>query len=102
VAVAAILTWVVNPLTMPFMYLAAYRIGSWELHHDARLVNPADAERFSGELSRALFWLHHASGAIALGILTIAVAASAIGYAATALAWRFWALSRWRRRRATP
>ena len=60
------------------------------LHHEGPLVDPADAERFSGELSRALFWIHHASGPIALGILTIAVAAAATGYAATALAWRFW------------
>src|SRR3954471_9652234 len=52
VAVAALLTLVVNPLTIPFMYVAAYRIGSWELNHDSRLVNPADAERVSGELSR--------------------------------------------------
>ena len=98
VAVAAILTWVVNPLTIPFMYLAAYRIGSWELHHDATLVNPADAERFSSELSRALFWVHHASGPIALGILTIAVGLAAIGYAVAALAWRARSASRWRGR----
>ncbi|HEX6784599.1 MAG TPA: DUF2062 domain-containing protein [Sphingomicrobium sp.] len=98
VAVAAVLTWVVNPLTMPFMYFAAYRIGSWELHHEANLVNPADAERFSSELSRALFWIHHASGPIALGILTIAVCAALIGYSLTSLAWRFRAVSRWRDR----
>jgi len=80
------------------MYLAAYRIGSWELHHDASLVNPADAERFSGELSRMLFWIHQASGSIAVGILTIAVVAAVIGYAASALGWRFWCRSRWQRR----
>jgi uncharacterized protein (DUF2062 family) len=99
VVVAAVLTWVVNPLTMPFMYFAAYRIGSWELHHQTPLVDPADAERFSGELSRALFWIHHASGPIAHGILTIPVGAAAIAYVGTALAWRFWSLSRWRQRR---
>jgi len=98
VAVAALLTLVVNPLTIPLMYLAAYRIGSWELHHDASLVNPADAERFSGELSRMLFWIHQASGSIAVGILTIAVVAAVIGYAASALGWRFWCRSRWQRR----
>ena len=43
---------VVNPLTIPPIYYAAYRIGSWELHHDATLVDPAAAERFSSELSR--------------------------------------------------
>src|SRR4051812_14819572 len=57
VAVAAISTLVINPLTIPLMYFAAYRIGSWELHHDATLVDPAAAERFSSELSRLLFWL---------------------------------------------
>ena len=56
------------------MYYAAYRIGSWELHHDASLVNPAAAERFSSELSRMLFWVHQASGPIAVGVLTIAAA----------------------------
>jgi uncharacterized protein (DUF2062 family) len=99
VAVAAIFTLVVNPLTIPPMYYAAYRIGSWELHHDATLMNPAAAERFSSELSRALFWIHHASGPIALGILTIAVGLAVVGYLAASVAWRSWSLSRWRHRR---
>ena len=90
VAVAAVFTLVVNPLTIPPMYYAAYRIGSWELHHDAPLVNPAAAERFSGELSRALFWIHHASGPIAVGILTIAAVLAVIGYFGASLAWRYW------------
>src|SRR6185437_14878101 len=80
VAVAAAITLVVNPLTIPPMYYAAYRIGSWELHHDATLLNPAAAERFSSELSRLLFWLHHASGPIAVGILTIAAVMAVFGY----------------------
>jgi uncharacterized protein (DUF2062 family) len=100
VVVAAAITLVVNPLTIPPMYYAAYRIGSWELHHEGPLVDPAAAERISGELSRALFWIHHASGAIALGILTMAVAFAAIGYFVASLAWRFWSRSRWERRRA--
>lgn len=98
VAVAAIFTLVVNPLTIPPMYYAAYRIGSWELHHDSTLINPSAVERFSSELSRLLFWVHQASGPIAVGILTIAVAAAVIGYAGAALVWRFWAWARWRRR----
>ena len=35
VAMAAACTLVVNPLTIPPIYYAAYRIGSWELNHDA-------------------------------------------------------------------
>jgi uncharacterized protein (DUF2062 family) len=99
VAVAAVATLVVNPLTIPPMYYAAYRIGSWELHHDGKLVNPAAAERFSSELSRLLFWVHHASGSIALGILTIAALSAAIGYVAASVVWGFWSRSRWRQRR---
>jgi uncharacterized protein (DUF2062 family) len=99
VAIAAAFTLVVNPLTIPPMYYAAYRIGSWELHHDATLVNPATAARVSGELGRFLFWIHEASGPIAVGILTIAVTAAAIGYIASALVWRSWLESKWRERR---
>ena len=99
VAVAALMTLVINPLTIPIMYLAAYRIGSWELHYDANLVSAAAAERFSSELSRMLFWVHHASGPIAVGILTIAVTAALLGYLISTFVWRFWSGSRWRQRR---
>ena len=99
VAVAAAFTLVVNPLTIPPIYYAAYRIGSWELHHDATLVNPATAARVSGELGRFLFWIHEASGPIALGVLTIAALAAAAGYVVSSLIWRWWLGSKWRQRR---
>ena len=99
VAVAAAVTLVINPLTIPPMYYAAYRIGRWELHHDSPLLNQAAAAQFSSELSRLLFWLHHASGPIAIGILTIAAVAGAVGYLMASLLWGFWLRSRWRQRR---
>ena len=61
--------------------------------------NPVAAERFSSELSRLLFWIHQASGSIALGVLTLAAGAALIGYFGSALAWRSWLSSRWRQRR---
>lgn len=99
VAVAAVFTLLVNPITIPPLYYAAYRIGAWELHHDATLVNPAAAERFTSELSRLLFWVHQASGSIAIGVFTIAVVSAALGYLGASLVWRFWSVSRWRQRR---
>src|SRR3982750_2998239 len=99
IAITAAFTLVVNPLTIPAIYYAAYRIGSWELHHDANLVNPAAAERFSSELSRILFWIHEASGPIAVGVLSIAAIAAAVGYFSAALVWRSWQSSKLRERR---
>jgi uncharacterized protein (DUF2062 family) len=98
VMIAAACTLVVNPLTMPPIYYAALRIGQWELHQDA-MVNQHAAEQVSGELNRMLFWIHEASGPIAIGILTLALGAAAAGYAFSALGWRWWVSSRWRRRR---
>jgi uncharacterized protein (DUF2062 family) len=98
VAVAALLTLVVNPFTIPPMYIAAYRIGSWELHYDGNVVSAGAAERFSSELGRMLFWLHHASGPIALGVLTIAATAALTGYLASTFVWKVRAGRRWRHR----
>jgi uncharacterized protein (DUF2062 family) len=100
IAVAALLTLVVNPFTIPPLYLAAYRIGSWELHYDSNVVSAEAAERFSSELGRMLFWLHHASGPIALGVLTIAASAALAGYFTSSFVWKLRAGRRWRRRHA--
>jgi hypothetical protein len=98
IAVTAMFTLVVNPLTIPPIYYAAYRLGAWELHHDSQIINPATAERVSGELSQIMFWIHHASGAIAVGVLTMAFAAALLGYLISAVLWRFRLGNRWRSR----
>lgn len=98
VALAAAFTLVVNPLTIPPMYWAAYRIGTWELQHDP-LIDPHAAQQVSGEIGRFLFWIQNASGPIAVGILTISASAALVGYAISALVWRVWIRSKWRRRR---
>ena len=99
VAIAAAFTLLVNPLTIPALYYVAYRTGMWEMHADAAVTNPVAAEHFSSELSRFLFWIHEASGPIALGILTIAIGAAVLGYALTAIGWRMWLANKLRRRR---
>lgn len=100
IALTAAFTLVVNPLTIPPIYYAAYRLGAWELHHDGRIVNPQTAERVSGELGQIMFWIHEASGSIAVGVLTIALALAVLGYVLSALLWRFRLGNRWRRRGA--
>jgi uncharacterized protein (DUF2062 family) len=99
VAIAAAFTLLINPLTIPPMYYLAYRTGMWELRADAAVADPAVAAQASGELARFLFWIHEASGPIALGILTIAIGAALVGYVLTAAIWRVWLASKMRRRR---
>jgi uncharacterized protein (DUF2062 family) len=98
VAIAAACTLLVNPLTIPPMYYAAYKIGSWELRHDSIAVDPAAAREASSELGRLLFWIHHASGPIAVGILTMAASAALLGYIVSAFGWRLWVARKWKRR----
>ncbi|MES2120863.1 MAG: DUF2062 domain-containing protein [Pseudomonadota bacterium] len=99
VAVAAVFTLVVNPFTIPAVYYLAYRLGAWELHQNASLTNAAAAERISGEINRVLFWIHQASGPIALGVLTLAILSAVVGYFSSSLIWRLLARNRFRRRR---
>lgn len=98
VMVAVACTLVVNPLTIPPMYYAALKIGQWELRQNV-IVDQQAAQQVSGELGQMLFWLHQASGPIALGILTLALVASAVGYGLSAIGWRWWVASKWRQRR---
>ena len=99
VTIAAAFTLLINPLTIPPVYYLAYRMGLWELHADAAVTNPAAAQHFSGELSRILFWVHEASGPIALGVITLAVTATVAGYFLAALLWRLWLVGKVRRKR---
>ncbi|GAC1574863.1 MAG: hypothetical protein NVS3B5_05420 [Sphingomicrobium sp.] len=99
IAIAVAFTLVVNPLTIPPMYWAAYHIGKWELRR-GNDVDPAAMAQVTGEVARFLFWMHHASGPIALGILTIAATAAFIGYVGSAFFWRRWITSRYRARRS--
>ena len=46
-----------------------------------------------------LFWVHEASGPIAVGVLTIAAGSAIIGYGVSAFLWRRWLASKWRQRR---
>ncbi|MEO5773175.1 MAG: DUF2062 domain-containing protein [Sphingomicrobium sp.] len=98
VAVAAGFTLFVNPLTIPPLYYAAYRTGQWELGRNDFAFKPPNVH-VSGEAAQFMQWLHDASGPWALGILTIALAASLIGYAVSALLWRGLLAARWGRRR---
>ena len=99
IMLAAGSTLVVNPLTIPAMYYAAYRIGLWELGRKAAELQLGAASQEAGELGRFLFWIHHAFWPIVLGILTLSAIGAALGYLGGSVGWKMRVRSKWRRRR---
>ena len=88
VPLSAAATLVTNPLTFPPIYFAAYKLG-------ALISRPwvdMDTQPATGLLADLL----NVSGQTALGLLVLAVVASA--FAIAALFWRIRLVRRWRRR----
>ncbi len=93
VPVAALTTFITNPLTTPPLWLAAYWLGSRMLHLDA-----VDAVSRSQAMGWVQWIVSTAGPATALGLLLIAVTGAIVGYGLTAILWRGWVAHKWRQR----
>ncbi len=86
------LVWISNPLTIPPIFYATYRIGTWILD---KPVKPL-------EFDQSWEWISHSLGSIwqplLLGSLLCAVAASALGYLLMRGIWRWHIISQLRKR----
>ena len=99
VPVAALTTFVTNPLTTPFIWVVAYKIGSWILQVDAMtVVAPVNSAMQHSQFDDMLQWLTGATLVTAFGLVILAVVAAALSYLATSLGWRWW-IARKRRTR---
>jgi uncharacterized protein len=102
--VAAAATLVTNPLTFPFVYYIAYRIGSRLLTGET--LSPADvalieqaAERLpaaGGWLSSLIGWTSSVGMSLAVGLGVLAVTSAVLGYVLVQVGWRLHGL--WRGR----
>lgn len=103
VPVAALTTFITNPLTTPFLWFVAYKIGAWILHSDApAIAQPAaEATGWLQWLTGAFHWLWAQGPAFGLGLIVLTSVCAALGYAASALGWRLWIARKWRHRHAT-
>lgn len=102
VPVAALTTFITNPLTTPFLWFLAYRIGAWVLHSDApAIVQPvAEATDWLHRVTGALGWLWDKGPAFALGLVILTSVSAGLGYALSAFGWRLWIARKWRHRHA--
>ena len=107
-AVAAVSTLVTNPLTFPFVYYLAYRVGSFLTGGRgsgadvARSQEAASHATDVGGWASALGnWVTSIGVPLAVGVVTLATAASLLGYLLVHAIWR-WRDARRRRAQRSP
>ena len=87
------LVWLTNPITMPPVFFAQYKIGTLLLGTPER----------SMPMELSLTWLsseiQHIWQPMLAGSLLTAVVLASIGYFGTLLYWRFWVSRNWKRRK---
>ncbi|MDB5715745.1 MAG: hypothetical protein JWO15_3142 [Sphingomonadales bacterium] len=100
IVIALVITWVINPLTIPPFYYAAFQVGRFLLHLDKGNSVGAAIDPPVHTANHWLAWVLHVTGPAALGTVILATLASAVGYLASTLIWRLRIARKWRRRPA--
>lgn len=86
VPLAALVTFVTNPFTLPFWLVFANQTGKFVLNIDAAVGTGAvQLAEDSGALAR---WLE-LGGVTAFGFLVLAIVTAAVGYLVSGFVWRF-------------
>jgi uncharacterized protein (DUF2062 family) len=98
IPIAALMTFLSNPATTPFILLASLEVGS--LLGFRTDIASFHALRESGAgLSEWFAWLFSdAAPAIVSGLFLISAGAGLVGYVLSILFWRWWQGKKWRRR----
>ncbi|WP_375290431.1 DUF2062 domain-containing protein [Qipengyuania sp.] len=96
VPLAALTTFVTNPLTLPFWLIAANRVGAFMLDIESPVMSQAAGDLASN--SGVLAGWFETAGITAFGFVVLAILSSAIGYLVASAVWRL-VVGRKRRRR---
>jgi uncharacterized protein len=94
--VAALSTFVTNPLTVPFIYYLAYLTGRMVLQLKSQSILAVSPD--ANAVEKALNWVVMLAGPTYVGLLIFAATSALLGYFAVHLGWRIWVGQRWRRR----
>ena len=90
VPIAAVTTFVTNPLTTPFIWAAAYQVGNAFLHIDNRAGGAIDRLFALTDIWSAIGWLTSEGKSLALGLVIVAVISASLGYLLAGVVWRWW------------
>ena len=89
VPVAALTTFITNPLTTPLIWVLSYQVGAWLLRVDAMtVVAPVNTAIGHSDFANMLQWLTGATLVTAFGLVVVAVVAAAVSYLVTSFVWR--------------
>ncbi|MEO7554527.1 MAG: DUF2062 domain-containing protein [Alteraurantiacibacter sp.] len=101
VPVAALLTFLTNPFTLPFWLMAANETGAFVLRVDSATTGLATAELESGRWADfGWFQLLEGVGVTAFGFVVLSIVSAVIGYFLSSLIWRIMVTRKWTRRPA--
>ncbi len=98
VAVAALLTFVTNPFTLPFWFVVANRVGHFFLRSggaDEVVQASANSSVFWNDIN----WFAHSAGQAAVGFVVLALVSAALGHLVAGWVWRYWIGHKQRERR---
>jgi len=87
VPLAALVTFVTNPFTLPFWLLVANKVGAFVLKIDAATMGAANAEITSGRWQQ-FGWFLETAGVTAFGFVVLSIVTAAVGYVLSGLVWR--------------
>jgi uncharacterized protein (DUF2062 family) len=87
VPLAALVTFVTNPFTLPFWLVIANRIGDFTLRFDATAPVVASAKANSGVWA-FMVDAYQVAGATVVGYLVLSLVAPVVGYVVSGLVWR--------------
>ncbi len=97
VPVAALITFVTNPFTVPFWAVVANRVGHFVLKIDAATGGTMNQE-VHGEAWAWARDLFETVGVTAFGFVVLSVLTAAVGYLLAGFGWRFLVARKWNRR----
>jgi len=98
VPLAALMTFVTNPFTLPFWLVVANKVGAFLLKIDAVAIGGAAQEELMSGRWESFGWFIETAGVTAFGFIVLSALSAGLGYLISGLIWRLIIARRWSRR----
>ncbi|GGB95513.1 flagellar biosynthesis protein FlhF [Novosphingobium endophyticum] len=90
VSIAALVTFVTNPFTLPFWVVVANRVGRFMLHVDPTGVASAVGAGWGASGWETFVWFARSAALTTIGFVVLSIVTSALGYVVSGVLWRSW------------